>query len=152
MCLLCGCATETRLPPSGGAATSDGGASGAGAVATSGGGETDGARPQVAPVDAATTSDAPDVDAAMPYIDPLQCHLLCASTDGANCANAPDHQTCFDLCERSIARCPADVLRLLDCFGPVPSFACDADGNVAAPSCTPELEIVQACAVAGDGG
>ena len=98
----------------------------------------------------ATDSAAPDVHA--PYVDPLQCHLLCASADGADCANAPDHQTCFDLCERAIDRCPALVAALLACFGPVPIFVCDAEGNLASTDCAAELERVQQCAAQSDGG
>lgn len=100
----------------------------------------------------AMASDSGASDASIPFVDPLQCHLLCTTADAADCASAPDHQTCFDLCERSIERCPALVMALLDCFGPVPAFVCDADGNLASTACASELSAVQQCAAASDAG
>lgn len=100
----------------------------------------------------AMASDSGTPDTSIPFVDPLQCHLLCGSADAADCANAPDHQTCVDLCQRSIERCPALVVALLDCFGPVPTFVCDADDNLASTECGSELSVVQQCAAAGDAG
>lgn len=100
----------------------------------------------------ATLPEVLSADGSSPFVDPLQCHLLCASADAANCANAPDHQTCVDLCQRSIDRCPVLVTDVLDCFGPVPSFSCDADGNLASNDCASELSLVQQCAAESDAG
>lgn len=107
--------------------------------------------PHSAPVPkVAADSGAPDPQG--PFVDPLQCHVLCGSADAADCANAPEHQACVDLCERAIDRCPALVVALLDCFGPVPAFVCDADGNLASTACASELSAVQACAAETDAG
>lgn len=102
-----------------------------------------------APNDAGAQPQQPPPDA--PEIDPLQCHILCTSNDASGCANAPDHETCFDACMTSIEHCPQLVAPLLDCLGALPKFSCDEDGNVASDVCGPELRAVQAC-VAAVGG